>query len=367
MSQINIKMTDTPDPAPSGRIGFYITPDKEGRLIDSSGNTYAIAGIAGEKGWSPVFGIAVDSDRRVVQLVDWVGGEGTKPSSGQYIGASGLVTDIEDAVNIRGPQGIEGEDGREIELRVDGTNLQARYVGDPTWTTLIDLGTIAVSAETLGGPFLFDTTTTDADPGAGKLRYNNATPASVTFLYVDTNANGGADISNYTKSLKTGDVVYIQDKDTGANWARFRLTANATSATGYYKLAVVYVDGGGALPSNNANLMVWYYLGTQTSQAYPSATHRESNTVLFDGDYVTGINASARTGNILFDFTGAQLGACTVMRHQDASAFTFPAEADLMFDTADISTTVANYFMFSIVKIDSPQIVHVFHAIEGGV
>jgi hypothetical protein len=100
---------------------------------------------------------------------------------------------------------------------------------------------------------------------------------------------------------------------------------------------------------------------------YAAATHRESNTVLFDNDYVTGINVSARSGNILFDFTGAQLVACTVMRHQDASAFTFPAEADLMFATADISTTVANYFMFSIVKIDSPQIVHVFHAIEGGV
>ena len=101
--------------------------------------------------------------------------------------------------------------------------------------------------------------------------------------------------------------------------------------------------------------------------AYPAATHRENNTVLFDNDYVTGINGSARSGNILFDFTGAQLGACTVMRHQSGSAFTFPAEADLMFATADISTTVANYFMFSIVKIDSPQIVHVFHAIEGGV
>jgi hypothetical protein len=100
---------------------------------------------------------------------------------------------------------------------------------------------------------------------------------------------------------------------------------------------------------------------------YLAAKHRENNTVLFDNDYVTGINGSARSGNILFDFTGAQLGACTMMRHQSGSAFLIPSEAVLMFDSADISTTVANYFMFSIVKIDSPQIVHVFHAIEGGV
>lgn len=97
------------------------------------------------------------------------------------------------------------------------------------------------------------------------------------------------------------------------------------------------------------------------------ASHRENNTVLFDDDYVTGINAAARTGNILFDFTGAKLGATTVMRHQGAGAFTFPAEADLMFDSADISTTVPNYFLFTCVKKDATQIVLVFHAIEGGV
>lgn len=100
---------------------------------------------------------------------------------------------------------------------------------------------------------------------------------------------------------------------------------------------------------------------------YPEAAHRENNTVLFDGDYVTGINAAARTGNILFDFTGAKLGATTVMKHQDASAFTFPTEADLMFDSADISTTVANYFLFTCVKTDATQIVLVFHSLEGGV
>jgi hypothetical protein len=98
------------------------------------------------------------------------------------------------------------------------------------------------------------------------------------------------------------------------------------------------------------------------------ATFRENNTVLFDGDYISGINAAARTGNILFDFTGVSLGATTEMRHNDAGAFTFPAEAVLMFASADISTTVDNYFMFELVdNTVAAEIVHVFHAIEGGV
>jgi hypothetical protein len=98
------------------------------------------------------------------------------------------------------------------------------------------------------------------------------------------------------------------------------------------------------------------------------ATFRENNTVLFDADYISGINAAARTGNILFDFTGVSLGATTEMRHNDAGAFTFPATAVLMFASADISTTVDNYFMFELVdNTVAAEIVHVFHAIEGGV
>lgn len=102
--------------------------------------------------------------------------------------------------------------------------------------------------------------------------------------------------------------------------------------------------------------------------SYPEASYRENNTVLFDNDYITGINAAARSGNILFDFTSAKLGATTQMRHYDASAFTFPTGAVLMFDSADISTTADNYFLFVLVdKTSSAEIVHVFHAMEGGV
>ena len=56
------------------------------------------------------------------------------------------------------------------------------------------------------------------------------------------------------------------------------------------------------------------------------------------------------------------------MKHEDSSALTFPAEAVLMFDSADISTTVANYFLFVLTdKTASSEVVKVFHALEGGV
>lgn len=87
----------------------------------STGST----GAQGEKGWSPVFAIATDGSRRVLQVVDWVGGVGTKPSTGDYVDESGLTSVIGDAVDIRGPQGPQGTAGAGT-----GDMLAATY--DPT-------------------------------------------------------------------------------------------------------------------------------------------------------------------------------------------------------------------------------------------
>lgn len=62
-------------------------------------------GADGDDGWSPILAIVVDLDRRVLQVTDWAGGTGTKPATGDYIGPTGLVSDIAQAVDIRGPQG----------------------------------------------------------------------------------------------------------------------------------------------------------------------------------------------------------------------------------------------------------------------
>lgn len=67
--------------------------------------------IAGPAGWSPELAVVVDGERRVHQVVDWFGGAFTKPATGQYLGATGFVTDIADAVDVRGPSGAGGSLG----------------------------------------------------------------------------------------------------------------------------------------------------------------------------------------------------------------------------------------------------------------
>lgn len=68
----------------------------------------ALVEATGPAGWSPVFAIVSDGIRRVLQLVDWVGGEDTKPTTTGYVGAAGIVADIASAIDIRGPIGATG-------------------------------------------------------------------------------------------------------------------------------------------------------------------------------------------------------------------------------------------------------------------
>ena len=62
-------------------------------------------GTDGDDGWAPILAIVTDGARRVQQVVDWAGGTGTKPATGDFVGPTGLVSDIALAVDIRGPEG----------------------------------------------------------------------------------------------------------------------------------------------------------------------------------------------------------------------------------------------------------------------
>jgi hypothetical protein len=90
------------DPLPSTAEAIFLIG---GALRRVAASLLVAAGVAGDDGWSPIFGIASDGDRRVLQVSDWTGGEGTKPSTGQFIGPTGFVATIAEGVDIRGPQG----------------------------------------------------------------------------------------------------------------------------------------------------------------------------------------------------------------------------------------------------------------------
>jgi len=98
--------------------------------------------------------------------------------------------------------------------------------------------------------YKFDTGTSDADPGAGEISFNNGTYASVTAIYIDdADANG---VTTQTDTITWDDststikgYLHIVDINDSTTYARFSITGSSTDASGYNKLAVTH------LASNN--------------------------------------------------------------------------------------------------------------------
>lgn len=91
----------------------------------TTGATVNLGQIVGDNGWTPTPAIATDGARRVIQVIDWVGGTGTKPTTGLYVGATGLVANIADAVDVRGPQGTAGTNGTNGTNGTDGKTVRS--------------------------------------------------------------------------------------------------------------------------------------------------------------------------------------------------------------------------------------------------
>ena len=101
-------------------------------------------GSNGSDGWSPVFSVVTDGTRRVLQVSDWTGGTGTKPTTGLYVSASGLTSTLASAVDIRGATGAAGAGSGDLL----STNNLSDLTNTTTARTNLGLGSAAVRADT---------------------------------------------------------------------------------------------------------------------------------------------------------------------------------------------------------------------------
>jgi len=99
----------------------------------------------------------------------------------------------------------------------------------------------------------WETTTTDADQGAGKISANNGTISSATVLYLDDVDDAGADISTFVQSWDDASnsvargFVRIEKEGTASTFALFKVSGSVTDASGYSKVAVTHIVSSGTL------------------------------------------------------------------------------------------------------------------------
>lgn len=139
-------------------------------------------------------------------------------------------------------------------------------------TSATNAGTSATNAATSAAAaassvaalaYTFSATITDADPGNGALRLNNATAASATAAYVDNLDAGGATVTGIldtfddsTNSIK-GQLT-LRSKASAAISYVYNVTGSVVDGGGYRKLTLSYVSGTGALPTTAGGVWLMF-------------------------------------------------------------------------------------------------------------
>ena len=114
-------------------------------------------------------------------------------------------------------------------------------------------------------PYMFDSATADADPGAGKLRLSSATQNTSTTMRLDLTAGGQdyttlIDTFDASTSLVKGSIRLVKQGDM-SKWMTFDVTARA-APTGYRNLTVVCTDSSSANPFVNGDAVLLFFQRT---------------------------------------------------------------------------------------------------------
>ena len=184
-------------------------------------------------------------------------GTATQGATGTSVqGATGTATQGATGTSVQGAtgtatQGIQGILGNQgaTGTATQGATGTATQGATGTATQGIQ-GRQGVTGNRGGIPYVFSTTTTDSDPGNGTIRFNNASFASVTQIYIDNqdsltiNQTGWFDTWDDSTNTQKGYLVIQGLPSVGLLDSVIFSVTSITAATGYYKINVTYVSGG---------------------------------------------------------------------------------------------------------------------------
>ena len=163
--------------------------------------------------------------------------------------------------------------------------------------------------------YKFDTSTSDADPGAGEIRFNHATYASATAIYIDdADANGvttSTDVLTWDDSDSTiRGHLHIVDINDSSTYARFNITGASTDASGYNKLAVTHVASNNTFSADDELSVHFSRSGNSGDAATIAVNTVTANTVSVGGSATAAVANAGSSSAANFNFTfGLPTGA----------------------------------------------------------
>lgn len=190
---------------------------------------------------------------------------------------------VDTTANLKGSSGATGATGSSGANGLDGTSV--------------------------GVEFQYSTTTTASDPGAGYFRFNNATIASATAMYIDNVDYGGSSTTTWLDSFDDSTntthygYIFLRGKTTPSAWAVASLTSTVTDSTGYRTLgSISVVASGGTWTNNDRFIMLFMRTGNKGADGAGSgdvvgpASSVDSEIALFSSTTGKLIKRASTTG-----------------------------------------------------------------------
>lgn len=282
------------------------------------------------------------------------------PTSSVFYGAGGSGT-VWLASTSSTSTGAAGSHSHTVSATGTATGTTGSTSGDETrprnvsvmWIILANPA--AASAATLGVSgfsYTFDTGTTDADPGSGKLRYNDATVASVTGIYVSETDGYGANIAAAILALPVNSNLYIYKIGSPATFAYFTMGATGTDGGTYDKLlSLTHVASNGTFSTGDSLALVPFRAGATGATGATGAAGSDGG-IRWTFDSSTTM-ADPGTGDLRLN--NAALGSVTEIAISALNAETGNPDLSGWVSTWDDSTTTAHRGQILLRKASAPE------------
>lgn len=128
----------------------------------------------------------------------------------------------------------------------------------------------------------FDDNTVKADPGSGQCRFNAATKAATTSIYISDETAGGLNISVLMERLVAGESFIVHESGDSSRVALYTLDADATNEGGWRTLSVTFVDEGDGGKFRNGRTLLFDFFGIGSS-GVPEAPDDNGRTYFREG------------------------------------------------------------------------------------
>jgi len=135
-------------------------------------------------------------------------------------------------------------------------------------------GAAGTDGSNAGLAMTFSNSTSDADPGNGKLAFNNGTISSVSILFIDDVDDNSVDISGFVQSFDdvtnstARGIILITKEGTPSTFALFKVSGAVTDASGYTKVPVTHVVSNGSFSNTDGITLSFSYSGADASGSF---------------------------------------------------------------------------------------------------